>query len=213
MGDLCQNPDQYMDETALILSAQHGDLDSFNCIVLTYQDLLFNSALHILGDNELAGDVTQDAFISAFRHINNYRGGSFKAWLMRTVTNGCYDELRRQKRHLTVPLEPSNADDDEMETPRWLADLSMSPEEKLVAAELEHLIFHCLNALPIDFRTVVVLVDIQGMEYSQVASATRVPLGTVKSRLARGRLHLRKSLQEFCELLPAAYRLEKKSHL
>jgi RNA polymerase sigma-70 factor (ECF subfamily) len=202
-----------MDEPALIHDAQHGDLDAFNRLVLAYQDSLFNTALRILGDDDRAADATQEAFISAFRSINSFRGGSFKAWLMRTVTNACYDELRRQKRRPTVPLEPTNDDDEEMETPRWLADSSMSPEQKFEAAELEHAIQHCLEALPADFRAVVVLADIQGMDYSEVAQAARVPLGTIKSRLARARLRLRECLQGFWELLPAAFRLEKESPL
>ncbi len=200
-----------MDEPALIHDAQHGDLEAFNRLVLAYQDSLFNTALRILGDDDRAADATQEAFISAFRSINSFRGGSFKAWLMRTVTNACYDELRRQKRRPTVPLEPTNDDDEEMETPRWLADSSMSPEQKFEAAELEHAIQHCLEALPADFRTAVVLADIQGMDYSEVAQAARVPLGTIKSRLARARLRLRECLQGFWELLPAAFRLEEGS--
>jgi RNA polymerase sigma-70 factor (ECF subfamily) len=197
-----------MDEPALILETQHGDLASFNHLVLAYQDSIFNIALRIFGDAELAADATQEAFISAFRGIKNYRGGSFKAWLMRIVTNACYDELRRQKRHPTLPLEPNNDDGEELDTSHWLADSSMLPEDRFEATELERAIQHCLEALPIDFRTVVVLVDFQGMDYSEAASATRVPLGTVKSRLARARLRLQGGLQEFGELLPAAFRLE-----
>jgi RNA polymerase sigma-70 factor, ECF subfamily len=202
-----------MDEPALIQDAQHGDLDAFNRLVLAYQDALYNTALRILSDEDRAADATQEAFISAFRSINSYRGGSFKAWLMRTVTNACYDELRRQKRRPTVPLEPANDDEEEVESPRWLADPSMSPEQKFEADELEHAIQHCLQALPTDFRSVVVLADIQGMDYSEVAAATRVPLGTIKSRLARARLRLRECLQGFWELLPAAFRLERESDL
>jgi len=200
-----------MDEPALILDAQRGDLDAFNTLVLAYQDALYNTALRILGDDSHAADATQDAFISAFRSLNSFRGGSFKAWLMRTVTNACYDELRRQKRRPTVPLEPTNDDDEEIDSPRWLADSSMSPEQKFEADELEHAIQHCLDALPVDFRTVVVLADIQGLDYSEVASSTRIPLGTIKSRLARARLRLRECLQGFGELLPAAFRLERES--
>ena len=200
-----------MDETALIHDAQHGDLDAFNRLVLAYQDALYNTALRILGDDFLAADATQEAFISAFRGLNGYRGGSFKAWLLRTVTNACYDELRRQKRRPTVPLEPANDDDEEIESPRWLADGSLSPEEKFEAEELEHAIRHCLEGLPADFRTVVILADIQGLDYSEVALAARVPLGTIKSRLARARLRLRECLQGFWELLPASFRLERES--
>jgi RNA polymerase sigma-70 factor (ECF subfamily) len=197
-----------MDEFALIRDAQRGDLDSFNTLVLTYQDMVFNTALRIMGDEEHAADATQEAFLSAFRAIKSYRGGSFKAWLLRTVTNACYDELRRQKRRPSVPLEPESDDGEEMETPRWLADPSMSPEEETEADELEHAIQHCLEALPVEFRAVVVLSDLQGMDYKEVADAVRVPLGTIKSRLARARLRLRECLRGFWELLPAAFRLE-----
>jgi RNA polymerase sigma-70 factor (ECF subfamily) len=197
-----------MDELALIRQAQRGDLDAFNRLVLAYQETLFNAALRILGDEDLAADATQEAFLSAFRALNAYRGGSFKAWLLRTVTNACYDELRRHKRRPTTPLEPDDSDGEEIESPRWLADPGASPEEQLDQAELEHAIQHCLDALPADFRVVVVLADIQGLDYSEVARAVRVPLGTIKSRLARARLRLRECLQAFWELLPTAFRLQ-----
>ena len=196
-----------MNEPALITSAQRGDLDSFNTLVLNYQDMVFNTALRILGDEDQAADASQEAFISAFRAIKSYRGGSFKAWLLRTVTNACYDELRRQKRRPTTPLEPETEDGDEMDSPRWLADPSLTPSQQLEADELEHAIQHCLDALPTDFRAVVVMADIEGLDYTEVAAAVRAPLGTIKSRLARARLRLRECLQGFAELLPAAFRL------
>jgi RNA polymerase sigma-70 factor (ECF subfamily) len=199
----------HMEEIALITSAQRGDLDAFNTLVLTYQDSVFNAALRILGDDELAADAAQEAFLSAFRSLNMYRGGSFKAWLLRTVTNECYDELRRKKRRPTTPLEPDNDDGEEMDSPRWLADPNMTPEQQAEAAELEHAIQHCLEGLPLEFRTVVVMADLQGLDYTEVATATRAPLGTIKSRLARARLRLRECLQDFWELLPAAFRLQK----
>jgi RNA polymerase sigma-70 factor (ECF subfamily) len=202
-----------LDESALIRSAQHGDLDAFNRLVLAYQDMVFNAALRILGNEDLAGDASQEAFISAFRSIVSFRGGSFRAWLLRTVTNACYDELRRQKRRPTTQLEPHNADDEEVESPAWLADPDGTPEERLDKAELEHAIQHCLEGLPDDFRAVIVLADLQGLDYAEVAAATHKPLGTIKSRLARARLRLRECLQGFRELLPAAFRLEEESGL
>jgi RNA polymerase sigma factor (sigma-70 family) len=202
-----------MNEQALILDAQNGDLDAFNTLILHYQDSVFSTALRILGDEDLAADAAQEAFISAFKSISSFRGGSFKAWLMRTVTNACYDELRRQKRRPTTPLEPDTEDGEEMDSPRWLADPSMTPDQKAEADELEHAIQHCLNNLPLDFKTVVVLADLQGMDYSEVAIAVRVPLGTIKSRLARARLRLRECLQGFTELLPATFRLEEGTNL
>ena len=197
-----------MDETSLIQSAQTGDLDAFNTLILHYQDSVFNTALRILGDEDQAQDAAQEAFISAFQSIKSFRGGSFKAWLMRTVTNACYDELRRQKRRPTTPLEPETNDGEEIDSPKWMADTNMTPSQKAEADELEHAIQHCLNALPTEFRSVVVLADIQGMDYSEVATTARVPLGTIKSRLARARLRLRECLRSFEELLPASFRLE-----
>jgi RNA polymerase sigma-70 factor (ECF subfamily) len=197
-----------MDEQALITDAQNGSLDAFNTLVLHYQDSVFNTALRILGDEDQAADAAQEAFISAFKSIASFRGGSFKAWLMRTVTNACYDELRRRKRRPTTPLEPDTEDGDEMDSPRWLADPNMTPDQQAEADEVEHAIQHCLDNLPLEFKTVVVMADIQGMDYTEVASAVHAPLGTIKSRLARARLRLRECLQGFAELLPASYRLE-----
>lgn len=198
-----------MNEQALITDAQGGNLDAFNTLVLHYQDSVFNTALRILGDEDQAADASQEAFISAFKSISSFRGGSFKAWLMRTVTNACYDELRRQKRRPTTPLEPDTDDGEEMDSPKWLADPNMTPAQQAEADEVEHAIQHCLDNLPLEFKTVVVMADIQGMDYTEVAAAIRVPLGTIKSRLARARLRLRECLQGFAELLPASYRLER----
>ena len=197
-----------MDETALINDAQRGDLDAFNTLVLHYQSTLFNTAFRILGDDDLASDATQEAFLSAFRSLKTFRGGSFKAWLMRTVTNAAYDELRRKKRRPSTPLEPDDNDPDGAEEPRWMADPNLSPEATAEAHELEHAMEHCLEGLPVDYRAVVVMADIEGLDYTEVAAAVRVPLGTVKSRLARARLRLRECLSGFEELLPAVFRLQ-----
>jgi len=202
-----------MDESGLIHDAQHGDLNAFNSLVLAYQGIVYNTALRILGDDDLAADATQEAFISAFRALNSYRGGSFRAWLLRTVTNACYDELRRKKRRPTTPLEPGTEDSDDIESPRWLTDPNPSPEDQLDQEELEHAIQHCLENLPNNFRAVVILADIQGFDYNEVAVVVKTPVGTVKSRLARARLRLRECLQTFGELLPAAFRLEEERGL
>jgi len=197
-----------MNEEALIQDAQNGSLDAFNTLILHYQDSVFNVALRIMGDHEMAADAAQEAFISAFKGVASFRGGSFKGWLMRIVTNACYDEIRRRKRRPTTPLEPETDDGEEMDSPRWLADSSMTPDQRAEADEVEHAIQHCLENLPLDFKTVMVMADIQGLDYAEVAGAVRVPLGTVKSRLARARLRMRECLQGFAELLPANYRLE-----
>lgn len=197
-----------MDEPRLIHDAQHGDLDAFNRLVLAYQELAYNLSLRMLTDEDAADDATQNAFIAAYRNLNSYRGGSFRAWMMRIVTNQCYDELRRRKRHPNIPLEPVNDDDsEEIESPSWLASDELSPEQQLERMELEHAVQHCLQGLPADFRAVVIMVDIQGMDYEEVSQSVNTPLGTIKSRLARARLKLRDCLHKVQELLPNLLRL------
>jgi RNA polymerase sigma-70 factor, ECF subfamily len=199
-----------MDETSLISSSQHGDLDAFNRLVLAYQDLAYNLALRMLNDESSAEDAAQTAFISAYRHIKEFRGGSFKAWVLRMVTNSCYDELRRKQRHPSQPLEPPDPDGDaDVESPAWMADKhARDPQDSIEQQELEHALAHCLEKLPEDFRAVVVMADLEGLDYKEVSNAVRIPLGTIKSRLARARLKLRDCLQGFGELLPEKFRLQ-----
>lgn len=196
-----------MDEAALILSAQNGELDAFNRLILVYQDLAYSVACRMLNDTDLAEDAVQNAFISAYNNLGSFRGGSFKAWVMRMVTNGCYDELRRQKRRPTTPLEPFNEDEEEHDSASWLASSDPSAETTMEQAELEHALQHCLEQLPPEFRAVIVLVDVQGMDYAEVSQSVSSPLGTIKSRLARARLKVRDCLQGFQELLPDQFRL------
>jgi RNA polymerase sigma-70 factor, ECF subfamily len=196
-----------MDEPALIRSAQSGDLDSFNRLVLAYQDMVYSQAFRMIGEPEAAEDVTQEAFISAFRSLASYRGGSLKAWLLRIATNACYDELRRRKRRPTTPLEPLDADEEEIESPHWLTDLGDTPEVSVERAELGQAIQHCLDGLPPEFRVVAILVDVQGMDYGEAALVLGKPVGTIKSRLARARVRLRNCLQAVWELLPGQFRL------
>lgn len=197
-----------MDENALIKLAKEGDLDAFNRLVLTYQDMAFNLAARMLSDEDAAADVTQIAFLSAYRSLDSFRGGSFRSWVMRMVSNASYDELRRRKRRPTVPLEPITEDDEEMESPSWLADDAPSPEDELERGELDQAIQRCLNGLSDEFRSVVIMVDIEGLDYQEVSSSIGKPLGTVKSRLARARLKMRDCLRQFGELLPSLERLD-----
>jgi len=196
-----------MDEIALINDARQGDLDAFNRLVLAYQDLVYNQAFRVLNDPQAADDATQEAFISAFKNLRSFRGGSFRAWLLRIVTNACYDELRRRKRKPTTSLEPLDDSGDEIESPHWIADPGELPEDNVVRVELGNAIQNCLEKLPVDFRVVVVLVDVQGMDYLEAADVIGKPLGTVKSRLARARSRMRDCLQGFWELLPISMRL------
>ena len=196
-----------MNEDLLIKSAQSGDLDAFNQLILRYQNLLFSIALRILADEDAASDALQEALISAFRKINMFRGGSLRSWLARIVINACYDELRRKRRQPVLPFEQLDPDGEEIEPDYWLKDSSAGLEEQYESTELEQAIQKCLSSLPPDYRAVFVLVDVECMSYEEAAEAVHVPIGTVKSRLARARMQMRKALQSFGELLPIAYRM------
>jgi RNA polymerase sigma factor (sigma-70 family) len=195
-------------EKTLIKAARRGDLEAFNQLVLRYQNLLFGIALRLLNDEDMAADAVQEAFISAFRRFHTFRGDSLRSWLARVVVNACYDEMRKKRRQHSVPLEQLNADGEEIETSYWLVDSHADPEVQFESSELEVAIQNSLNKLPPIYRLVLVLVDIEGLSYEEAASAAGVPVGTVKSRLARARLQMQKSLQGVGELLPASYRVE-----
>jgi RNA polymerase sigma-70 factor (ECF subfamily) len=197
----------FMEESLLIEKAADGDLDAFNQLVLTYQDLAFNVAYRIMADEAAAADATQDAVISMYRKLDSYRGGSFKAWFLRIVTNACYDELRKQKRRPTVTLEPETDDGDLIESPEWLADETPGLEETMMNSQLEKAIQECLNKLNEKHRAVMVMVDVSGEDYETVAEIIQSPVGTVKSRLSRARLKMQECLQAAGELLPDQFRL------
>ncbi len=194
-----------MDEAALIRDAQRGDVDAYNTLVLHYQELAYNVAYRIVGDGDSAADATQEAFISAYRALSRFRGGSFKAWLLRIVTNACYDELRRRKRRPGASLDVLYVEEAASDSP--LNPHIEQPESYALRMDLQGAIIDCLQGLPEDQRTVAVLSDIEGFSYDEIAAAIGVALGTVKSRLSRSRSKLRDCLQGFGELLPAEYRL------
>jgi RNA polymerase sigma-70 factor (ECF subfamily) len=195
-----------MDLKEQIKKSLHGDLDSFNQIVLTYQNLVYNQAYRIIGEPDSAQDAVQEAFISAYKKLHTYRGGSFKSWLLRIVSNACYDEFRRRKRQPVTPLYPENNNGNELENVSWLEDSEEKPEDFLLRNELSQAIQTCLDRLEFEFRTIVVLVDLQGMDYKTAAKVIDRPLGTVKSRLARARKSLKDCLKGFRELLPVEFR-------
>lgn len=201
-----------MDEPALIDSARRGDVAAFNQLVLLYQNQVYNLAFRIMGDGDSAADATQEAFISAFRSIGHFRGGSFKAWLLRIVTNACYDELRRQKRRPSSSLEALYVVDEAPDDPGLIAPPAESPESYAQRQELWRAIQAGLTTLPADQRITLVLSDVQGMSYDEIAETMGTNLGTVKSRLSRARARLRDFLLSQGELLPAAYRLEGEIH-
>jgi RNA polymerase sigma-70 factor (ECF subfamily) len=194
-----------MDETYLIQAAKRGDVESFNVLVLAYQDVAYTVAYRIMGEPHSAADAAQEAFISAYQKLHQFRGDSFKPWLMRIVTNACYDELRRRQRRPVTSL-------DALSDVRPAADLNLhspleNPEQYAQRSELNSAIQDCINDLPDDQRVIAVLSDVESYAYQEIADITGLPLGTVKSRLSRARSRLRDCLRAVRELLPAEYRL------
>jgi len=191
------------EEERLILASQAGDLEAFNQLVERYQFQVYNLCRRMLGDPELAADAAQETFLNAFEHISRFRGGTLKTWLLRIAANACYDLLRHRKRRPSASLD--ELVDDE-EGPKDFAGGGELPEQFALRRELGQLLVRALNELPAEQRMVVILSDIQGLSYDEIAEVTRTELGTVKSRLSRARAKLRDYLDRHRELLPRDYR-------
>ena len=182
-----------MEEDEIVRRAREGDVDSFNHLVEIYQRRVYNLSLRMLGNASAAEDATQDAFLSAFRGISRFRGGSFRAWLFRIATNACWDQLRALSRRPTTPID---------DMPMELESDQPSPEDIAVSREIGEKIKKALAALPPDQRLAVILRDIEGLDYQEIARVTGSSLGTVKSRINRGRGGLRHHLERYRELFP-----------
>ena len=194
------------EERRLVEVAQRGDVESFNELVRLFEGRVYNLCYRMLGDAESAADAAQDAFLSAFRNLRSFRGGSFRSWMLRIATNTCYDVLRVRKRRPSVSLD-IEADDESASSPLQIADTAESPDDFAQRRELAAAIQAGLIALPDEQRIVLILSDIQGLAYEEIAQITNSNLGTVKSRLSRGRARLREVLKAG-ELLPTRYRHE-----
>jgi RNA polymerase sigma-70 factor (ECF subfamily) len=185
-----------MEENELIERSKRGDLDCFNQLVEKYQQQVYNLCLRMLGSTHDAEDVTQDAFISALRGIGRFRGGNFRAWLFRIAANACRDQLRLLSRRPASSL-------DDLPVDLELEDRhALSPEQYAINQELGEQIARALASLPADQRLAVILRDIMGLNYDEIAQAVGSSLGTVKSRISRGRERLRQLLKKDGELFP-----------
>lgn len=192
-----------MDEAYLIAQAKKNDVQAFNTLVLHYQDLAFSVAYRIMGERDSAADAVQDAFISAYNHLDSFIEGNFKAWLLRIVTNKCYDMLKWRKRRPQTSLDAAG---EENESSKWFTNPADRPEDDHVQGEMLAAVQHCLNNLPEEQRIVSILCDVEGYDYETAAQIMSTSLGTVKSRLNRARTKLRDCLRHFQELLPDKYR-------
>ena len=192
----------------MIAAAQRGDVPAFNQLVRAYQGIVYHTAFRILGETDAASDAAQDTFVSAYKNLKSFRGGSFKAWLLRIVTNSCYDQLRVRQRKPTASLDALLVDPDNP-APGLGEARDESPQDHAERDELAAAIQKGLLTMPAEQRVTLVLSDIDGFAYEEIADVTGTNVGTVKSRLSRARAHLREFLLAQEELLPSSYRLKR----
>jgi RNA polymerase sigma-70 factor (ECF subfamily) len=179
----------------LIFRAQQGSLDAFNVLILKYQNLSYNHAYSLLGNHQSAEDAAQESMIKAFNKIEKFHGPSFRNWLLTIVANTSLDELRRLKRHPADPLYPEDENGEDIETPLWLVDPNYSAMAMLEQKEIRKTLSHDLNELAGIYRSAITLIDLYEYDYSEAAFLLRIPLGTLKSRLIRGRLQMRRMFE------------------
>jgi RNA polymerase sigma-70 factor (ECF subfamily) len=179
----------------LIERARDGDLDAFNDLVVLYQDQMFALIVRMVPDRDQAADCVQEAFFSAFRNLSAFRGGVVKSWLNRIAVNAAMDIQRARKRR---PSQPYPELEDETWQPK--AGAEADPVHTALTTERHRALNAALATITDDQRAAIVLYDVEGYDYAEIASMTGVSLGTVKSRIHRGRLALRDRLADRMEL-------------
>ncbi|MEW6661484.1 MAG: RNA polymerase sigma factor [Bacillota bacterium] len=194
-------------ESDLIKQSKQGDVQAFECLVLQYQRQVYSVAYRFMGNHEDASDLAQEAFVRAFQSISKFREeASFKTWIHHIVANVCRDELRRRNRHPVSSLnEPVFMEDSEVY--RQTADWSMAPDRLYEHKETQVYLHNLINSLSPEFRMVVVMRELQGFSYEEIAAIMDCSLGTVKSRLSRARQALRDRIAADRELLSDGTRL------
>jgi RNA polymerase sigma-70 factor, ECF subfamily len=174
-------------DARLVERCRQGDTEAFDELVISYQDAVYRQAYWILGEKEAAEDAAQEAFFLAYQKLDRFKGGSFRAWLLAVTTNASIDMLRRTRKHPVMSLEVF---EDQEECGSWSRDDQPSPEQVVEQSYRTSTIQEALMRLPMDSRIAILLIDIQELDYQSAAAMLRVPLGTLKSRVARARMRL-----------------------
>lgn len=187
-------------EKLLIKKSQSGDVESFELLISSYDKRAYNIAYRIMGNEEDAKDMAQEALLRVFRSLKDFKGqAAFSTWLYRIVTNVCLDELRRRKNEKYVSID-STIYTDSGEMHMELCSDKETPESVYEVVEQRELIKNAIRELNEDYRSVIVLRDIQGFSYGEISEILNCSLGTVKSRISRGRTMLRNKLKASMEL-------------
>ncbi len=173
-------------EYLIVQRVLEGDTNAFEELVLEYEKKVYNVALRMLNNSEDAADMTQEAFIKAYNSLSSFRGDSkFSVWLTRIVSNLCLDFMRSRNRRPTVSLSMEDEDGEDVQLD--IADTSQSPEQLLERSLTRESVRRGLQSLPEDYREILLLREIQGLSYDEIAAALDIEVGTVKSRILSGR--------------------------
>jgi RNA polymerase sigma-70 factor (ECF subfamily) len=183
--------DGQVDENDLIRSARAGDLAAFNRLVIAHQDRLYWWIFSMVKDEDLADDLAQSTFITAYEKLHTFRSGSFRSWLFSIARNRSIDEFRRKKRHPSISLDAFQEEEKDFDLLSVIPDETQTPEEIAVQSEQAELVNRLLQGLPEIYRQLLQLVDMDGWDYQEAADLLNIPLGTMKSRLVRARLKFR----------------------
>ena len=180
-------------EARLVKRAKQGDMHAFEELIIQHEKIVYNVALRMMNHSEDAKDISQEVFLKLWRTLAQYQfDAAFSTWLYRLTQNVCIDFLRKQKRQQHVSLTFSDDKDEGKELS--VPDPEPLPEERVIFNEKQEAIRAAMNALPVDFREILELRVVQQLPYEQIAQIMDLPVGTVKSRLARARLQLKKRL-------------------
>jgi len=192
-------------EKELINKSKNGNIEAFEELIEAYQKKVFNLAFRIIGNFDDANELAQEALIRIYKSIRSFKEeSSFSTWVYKITTNICLDEIRKRKNKKVVYI------DDEIkltdgEVIRQIEDDKPTPEEKAESNEIKKTVFEAIGKLPEDHKVVIILRDIQGFSYEEIARITKCPEGTIKSRLNRARLTLREILKKKKELFSEYY--------
>ncbi|NUP99804.1 MAG: sigma-70 family RNA polymerase sigma factor [Armatimonadetes bacterium] len=188
-------------ETRLVLRCQRGDREAFNELVERYQSKVYNLALRLLGDPDEALDVAQEAFLRVFRGINRFHGGSaLTTWIYRIVHNLCLDEMKKKRRRPQLAADPTDTDEGGDSLLDRLPDETDEPQSQMLTDERQRAVRAAIARLKPHHRDVLVLYDLEGFSYNEMAEMLNTSVGTIKSRLNRARLALARELEEDREL-------------
>lgn len=187
------------DERAQIAKAKAGDMDAFAALILQHEKIVYNVALRMLNHSEDAKDISQEVLIKAYKSIKNFdERAQFSTWLYRITTNACIDELRRRKGKQSYSLE-EDLENEEGSMQRQIADEGETPEESLLRTERAEELKKALSQLKEEHRMAVILRDIRGLSYEEIAEIMDLPMGTVKSRISRARNQLKQEILKIRE--------------